>query len=197
MKLLITRHGQSEGNINKSVYFKMPDWSVPLTEKGKEQANLVGVEIYNNIIDSNDSYKCLLVYSSYIRAKQTTEIIEKQLTQLWLWIPYSLTKFETPLIREREWGKLREEFEKYKTIEERNHLFDFYRRPDGGESFADCHQRAFIFLNWLKTQVADTAVIVSHGEFIKTMLMIIDNVSVEDFDRIPNVENCELITRNI
>jgi broad specificity phosphatase PhoE len=199
MKLLITRHGQSEGNINKSVYFKMPDWSVPLTEKGKEQANLVGVEIYNNIIDSNDSYKCLLVYSSYTRAKQTTEIIEKQLTQPRLWIP-PFTKFETPLIREREWGNLRNEYEACKNREERNHLFDFYRRPDGGESFADCHQRAFIFLNWLKTQAADTAdtaVIVSHGEFIKTMLMIIDNVSVEDFDRIPNVKNCELIIRDI
>lgn len=197
MKLLITRHGQSEGNVNQSVYFKMPDWSVPLTEKGKEQANKVGVEIYNNIIDSNDTYNCLLVYSSYTRAKQTTEIIEKQLTRPRRFA-FPCKKFETPLIREREWGDLREEYETYKTREEREHLFDFYRRPNGGESFADCHQRAFIFLNWLKTQAADdTAVIVSHGEFIKTMLMIIDNVSVEDFDRIPNVENCELITRNI
>jgi hypothetical protein len=27
--------------------------------------------------------------------------------------------------------------------------------------------------------------------------MIIDNVSVEDFDTIPNVKNCELIIRDI
>jgi broad specificity phosphatase PhoE len=189
MKLLITRHGQSEGNIDQSVYFKMPDWSVPLTEKGKEQANLVGGLIYNNLINSNE---CLLVYSPYTRAKQTKEIIEKRL----LLSPH-YEKIENPIVREREWGNLRNEYEACKTREERNHLFDFYRRPDGGESFADCHQRAFIFLNWLKTQVADTAVIVSHGEFIKTMLMIIDNVSVEDFDTIPNVKNCELIIRDI
>lgn len=192
MKLLITRHGQSEGNVNKSVYFKMPDWSVPLTEKGKEQANKVGEEIRKEIFSFDSS---LLVYSSYTRAKQTKEIIEKELPIRPL--PFYYEKIETPLIREREWGDLREEYETFKTREEREHLFDFYRRPNGGESFADCYQRAFIFLEWLKTQVADTAIIVSHGEFIKTMLMIIDNVSVEDFDKIPNVKNCKLIIREI
>jgi broad specificity phosphatase PhoE len=192
MKLLITRHGQSEGNIDKSVYFKMPDWSVPLTEKGKEQANKVGEEIRAELLSSNEF---LLIHSPYVRAKETMKIIN---THFPLYIPFY--KEEHVLIREREWGNLRNEYEACKNREERNHLFDFYRRPDGGESFADCHQRAFIFLNWLKTQAADTAdtaVIVSHGEFIKTMLMIIDNVSVEDFDRIPNVKNCELIIRDI
>jgi broad specificity phosphatase PhoE len=167
----------------------MPDWSVPLTEKGKEQAKQVGELIYNNLIDSNE---CLLVHSPYIRAKHTKDIIEKRLP-----LRPNYKKIENPIVREREWGNLRNECEFYKTREERKHLFDFYYRPDGGESFADCYQRAFIFLNWLKTQVADTAIIVSHGEFIKTMLMIIDNVSVEDFDKIPNVKNCELIIREI
>ena len=167
----------------------MPDWSVPLTEKGKEQANKVGEEIRAELLSSNEF---LLIHSPYVRAKETMKIIN---THFPLYTPFY--KEEHVLIREREWGDLREEYETYKTREEREHLFDFYRRPNGGESFADCYQRAFIFLNWLKTQVADTAIIVSHGEFIKTMLMIIDNVSVEDFDKIPNVKNCKLIIREI
>jgi broad specificity phosphatase PhoE len=190
MKLLITRHAQSEGNVDKSVYFKMPDWSVPITDKGREQAENVAKEIAKHIEE-----RCLgdflLITSPYVRAKQTMDIIS-------YYIPHYITFYEQEecLLREREWGHLREEYESFATREERNHLFDFYRRPVGGESFADCYQRAFIFLEWLKKQEYDTVVIVSHGEFIKTLLMIIDNVSVEDFDKIPRVKNCELIIRN-
>ena len=192
MKLLIVRHGESAANVDKSVYFKMPDWSIPLTEKGREQADKVGGVIAKHL-ESVD--ECFLVYSPYVRAKQTMDIIEKHIPH---YVP--LYKKEHVLIYERLWGNLREEYESFATREERKHLFDFYRRPVGGESFADCYQRAFIFMNWLKEKKAmetEIAVIVSHGEFIKTMLMIIDNVKVEDFDTIPHVKNCELIIRHI
>jgi len=188
MKLLIVRHGESEGNVDKSVYFKMPDWSVPLTEKGKEQAKKVGKVISKHLEEEDE---CFLVYSPYVRAKHTMEIISECITHH---IP--LYKKEQVITKEREWGNLREEYESFRTREERNHLFDFYRRPVGGESFADCYQRALIFLNWLKELETGNAIIVSHGEFIKTLLMIIDNVKVEDFDKIPRVKNCELIIRH-
>lgn len=189
MLLLITRHGESEGNVDKSVYFKMPDWSVPLTEKGREQAESLS-KIISMYLEPMGFKNLTLISSPYLRAKQTMDIIAKKISDY-----VSFSEKEEVLIREREWGQLREEYETFKTREERNHLFDFYRRPVGGESFADCYQRAFIFLEWLKTQKNDVVVIVSHGEFIKTLLMIIDNVKVEDFDKIPHVKNCELIIR--
>lgn len=191
MKLIITRHAQSEGNINKSVYFKMPDSSIPITENGKKQAESVA-KIISMYLEPMVFKNLILISSPYVRAKQTIDIIAKKISDC-----VSFSEKEEVLIREREWGNLREEYESFKTREERNHLFEFYRRPIGGESFADCYQRAFIFLEWLKTQKNDAAVIVSHGEFIKTLLMIIDNVKVEDFDKTPRIENCDLIIREI
>lgn len=194
MKLLIVRHGQSKGNIDKSVYFKMPDWAVPLTNTGVVQAAKVAGGIIDHLYLTNFNRHddVLFVNSPYVRTKETSNVIEKHLT----FSKQKYKKIETPLIREREWGKLREEYESFKTREERNHLFDFYRRPENGESFADCYQRAWNFLNWLKTQDNQLVIIVSHGEFIKMMLMIIDNIEVEDFETIQKVKNCELIIRD-
>jgi broad specificity phosphatase PhoE len=171
----------------------MPDWSVPLTNTGMIQASQVSNEIIDHLDHWSFGYKTLFVNSSYVRARETANIIDKNLSNA----GHQYKRIETPLIREREWGKLREEYESFKTREERNHLFDFYRRPIDGESFADCYQRAWNFLNWLKTQDTDAALIVSHREFIKTMLMIIDNVKVEDFDSIPRIKNCGLIVTEI
>lgn len=193
MKLLIIRHGQSEGNVDKSVYFKMPDWSVPLTNTGMIQASQVSDKVVDHLSNWYTGKNVLLINSSYARAVNTANIIENNLTNS----GYVCERISTPLIREREWGKLRDEYESFETREERNHLFDFYRRPADGESFADCYQRAWVFLNALKTRNDEFAIIVSHGEFIKMMLMIINNVSVQDFESIPNVNNCELILAEI
>jgi len=36
--IIVLRHGQSEGNIDKSVYDRIPDYRIQLTQKGREQA---------------------------------------------------------------------------------------------------------------------------------------------------------------
>lgn len=183
MNLYLIRHGESLGNVSKQAYYDMPEWKIPLTEKGKEQAKEVGL-ILSDVVDP------IIITSPYTRAKDTAEIIGK----------YSSTFSsyqESPLIYEREWGNLREEVEKFKTREERNHLFDFYRRPINGESFADCYQRAFIFLEHLKKIKHDNVIIVSHGEFLKVLLMIIDAYTVTEFESLPNIKNCEIIYRQI
>lgn len=183
MRLYIIRHAVSIGNKNPLVYKQMNDSDIPLAEDGYEQANEVAIKLKSYLND-----EAFIITSPYTRAKQTTNIIASHFKDVKI--------VESPLIYEREWGKLRDEYESFKTREERNHLFDFYRRPDNGESFADCYQRAWNFLNWLKTQDNQLAIIVSHGEFIKMMLMIIDNIEVEDFETIPKIKNCELIVKN-
>lgn len=187
MNLYLIRHAESEGNADKTAYERMPEWEIPLTEKGKEQAKEVGMAL-NHVVDP------IIISSPYVRAKDTAEIIGK----------YSLTfpsYQECPLIREREWGVLRQECDEFETREERNHLFDFYRRPNGGESFADCYQRAFIFFRFLvdsyRNKKETNIFIVSHGEFLKLLLMIIDSVTVEEFENMPNIKNCEIIIRHV
>jgi broad specificity phosphatase PhoE len=187
MNLYIIRHAQSIGNVCNSHYYTMPEWKIPLTDEGREQAKSVGRQLRN--LDAPH-----IIFSPYLRAKETAEIIGKQSK----WYLYYQ---ESPLIREREWGVLRDEVEAFETREERNHLFDFYRRPQGGESFADVYQRAFIFLEYLKRaykkEKNSNMIIVSHGEFIKVLLMIIDGNTVEEFDSLPNIKNCEVHERLI
>jgi broad specificity phosphatase PhoE len=186
MNLYCVRHGQSEGNINPEAYYQMPEWKIPLTAEGKKQAENVG----KNLSDIDSFY---MISSPYVRARETATIIKKQIKTI-----YSYYQ-ESPLIIERAWGNLRDEVNQFKTREERNHLFDFYRRPTGGESFADVYQRAFVFLEYLKNNFNDPkdTIIVSHGEFLKVLLMIIDGNTVEEFNDLPNPKNCQIITRRI
>jgi broad specificity phosphatase PhoE len=162
----------------------MKDWKVPLTDEGREQAKKVGLEL-------GYLFNPLILYSPYDRAKETAEIINNQ----YLKSPFI---FECPMIKERSWGDLREEVTQ-KTGKERKELFDFFHRPNGGESFFDAYQRAFIFFEYLKKEYSDTndIIIVSHGEFLKVLLMIIDKKTVEEFDNLPNIKNCEIHKRTI
>lgn len=192
MNLYCVRHAESLGNKHPETYYQMPEWKIPITEEGKKQAENAG----KNLSDI-DIFR--MISSPYVRARETATIIKKQIKTI------SSSYEESPLIIERAWGNLRDEVNQFKTREERNHLFDFYRRPTGGESFADVYQRAFIFLEYLKNNFKydrddpwdreNNIIIVSHGEFLKVLLMIIDGNTVEEFDGLPNPKNCQIITR--
>lgn len=185
MNLYCVRHGQSEGNINPEAYKMMPEWKIHLTEEGENQAENTGKNL------SNSSYGFHMISSPYVRARETASIIKQQLNNCF-------TYEELVICREREWGNLRDEVNQFETREERNHLFDFYRRPTGGESFADVYQRAFILLEYIKNKFkGGDIIIVSHGEFLKVLLMIIDENTVEEFDGLPNPKNCQIIMRTI
>lgn len=196
MNLYCVRHGESLGNINPEAYKMMPEWKIHLTEEGKKQAEKVGKDL------SYMMHYATMISSPYVRARETASIIKDQFHKARIF-----SHIENVLTIERAWGNLRDEVEQFKTREERNHLFDFYRRPTGGESFADVYQRAFVFLEYLKNNFKydqsdpwdkeNNIIIVSHGEFLKVLLMIIDGNTVEEFDGLPNPKNCEIITRRI
>lgn len=38
MLVILVRHGESEGNVDKKMWWKKPDHTIELTEKGKQQA---------------------------------------------------------------------------------------------------------------------------------------------------------------
>jgi len=70
MNIYFVRHGESEGNLNGVHQGE----KVPLSETGKQQARLVAKRFKNIKIDT--------IYASpYLRAKQTAEIIAKELSR--------------------------------------------------------------------------------------------------------------------
>ena len=68
------RHGESLGNVDDSAYVTTPDWQVPLTEKGKQQAFEAGKELYDIV---GPKGKVFFYYSPYIRTKDTLHEIKK------------------------------------------------------------------------------------------------------------------------
>jgi broad specificity phosphatase PhoE len=91
---------------------------------------------------------------------------------------------------------MREEYDAARTRAERVKLFDFNRRPLYGESFSDVALRATAFLKLLQESCASKdVVIVSHGEFIKVLLLLIDGNSSCDFHLRPNIKNCQIDDR--
>ena len=46
-EIILIRHGESLGNVQESAYEVIPDWKVPLTERGISQAKMAGKKVKN------------------------------------------------------------------------------------------------------------------------------------------------------
>jgi len=189
MRLIMVRHGQSMANADKSVYFKVMDHLIELSELGKEQAKFAGAALNKRI--SNQG--ALVFVSPYLRARQTWEIINEQID------PFKIYQVkETPLIREQEY-KLFENMEQVEEINRAKEAFGtFWYRYKRAESQADTYQRAMTFYLYLKTchKQDQDVVIIAHEIIIKSLLMIIDDIKVEDMESF-KINNCEIVEREI
>ena len=190
-KLFLIRHAESEGNVDKSVYYEKHDSEIVITKNGHEQAK----ECAASLLSLTNANTIDLHVSSYIRATQTSYYIAEEFI-----MDGKTVKFhENPLLRERDWGSLRD-------IVDNRHLkkethFNFYYRPDKGESYADAYHRVVTFFTHLRCarQPDDTSdiVIVSHGEWIRLALMYLDGFGVEHFtENRKNPKNASIIERN-
>ena len=74
----------------------------------------------------------------------------------------------------------------------------FYYRFEGGESPADCYDRTAGFLESMMRQKdrkkASQVLIVTHGLTVRCFAMRFLHLRVEDFDRMLNPANCDIIT---
>ena len=66
-RIFLVRHGESEGNVSKTLYTHKPDYALNLTSKGIEQAKAAGKEI--KAIIGNESVG--IYYSPFFRTRQT------------------------------------------------------------------------------------------------------------------------------
>ncbi len=187
-RIILVRHGQSEGNVDKSIYDRVPDYKLNLTEKGREQAMKAGVEI-KKIIDRESI--CSYI-SPYYRTRQTYEgikiILKKNISQ----------EFEDPRIREQDWGHLRSEEISNELSDKRDGYGTFFYRIQDGESGADVYDRMStfnetMFRDFNKKDYEENVLIVSHGMAIRIFLMRWFHWSVEYFESLKNPKNCQVI----
>ncbi|MBK8586382.1 MAG: histidine phosphatase family protein [Bacteroidetes bacterium] len=187
-KIILVRHGESEGNVNKTVYSQKPDYALLITEKGKLQAYNAGKELKNIIGEERVKF----YISPLFRTRMTFENIAQH---------FSLDKIsfiEEPRLREQEWGHLRTLEECIRVDKERDAFGTFYFRIPDGESAADVYDRVSDFFGSLhrdfeKLDYPENIVIVSHGMTIRLFLMRWFHWTVEEFEKIENPDNCQVI----
>jgi broad specificity phosphatase PhoE len=189
-RIFIVRHGQSIGNVNKSVYKTIPDYALELTDLGKQQATDVGIRLWEIIEGSSIQF----YVSPFWRTRQTYLGIRKSFSA-------NICKFyEDPRLREQEWGnrvdedgmsRFDEKIEEYR--DSYGHFY--YRFRDGGESCADVFDRVSDFMSTLfrdfqKKDFPRNVVIVTHGMTMRLFLMRWFHSSVEEFETWGNPLNC-------
>jgi len=187
-RIILVRHGQSEGNANKLVYTTIPDHKVKLTSKGHAQALAAGNEIRNIIGDET-----VHVYVSPLtRTRQTFTEIAKGIQ------PNIADVLEDPRIREKEYGHLRSDDDLKRILAERRAYGKFYYRLPDGESPADVYDRLSTFLESMyrafeRPDFPENCLLVSHGAAMRIFLMRWYRLTIEDYLKLRNPSNCQLI----
>lgn len=198
-RIILVRHGESQGNKDDSAYVVTPDYKIPLTSTGISQARQAGLGIRQVVSDqgSSQNWRIYFYVSPYERTRSTLREVGRAFSRRRV-----IGVREECRIREQDFGNF-QVAERMKIIKETREKFGrfFYRFPEG-ESAADVYDRVSSFLeslwrdidmNRLQQNVADelNLVIVSHGLAIRVFLMKWFKWTVEQFEYLNNLGNCE------
>jgi broad specificity phosphatase PhoE len=185
-RIILVRHGESEGNINKKVYNHKPDYALNLTPKGIEQARAFGAKL----IEICGGKKPLGIYASpFYRTRQTAKFISESFDN-----NIAFYK-EDPRLREQEWSTQLRSDPKEQDEVNRDNYGKFYYRFSNGESCADVYDRLSTFADTFnrdfeKDDFPENVLIVTHGMTKRVFLMRWFHWSVEFFESVRNPENC-------
>lgn len=174
MKLLVTRHGQTDWNLAGKVQGQT---DIELNETGLEQAKIAGEKLLNEKID-------VIISSPLKRAKKTAEIIRGNRD-----IPLLIDN----AITERSFGecegKTREEF----NFEEIWN-YKLNKQYEGAESVRDLFTRVQGFLNKIKEEYDDkTVLLVTHGGVTVPIRATLEGIpNGMEVLRNLGIENCEI-----
>jgi broad specificity phosphatase PhoE len=187
-RIILIRHGESEGNADRIVYSKKPDYALLLTQKGMQQAINTG----RSLLDVVGNESMYFYVSRLFRTKQTFQnIIKSFLNEQYSWQ-------EEPRLREQEWGHLRSLEQCLAVDKERDDYGTFYFRIPDGESAADVYDRVSDFFHTLfrdfeKPDFPANAIMITHGMTIRLFLMRWFHYTVTEFEELCNPMHCDIV----
>ncbi|KAM7273467.1 hypothetical protein ACFE04_028131 [Oxalis oulophora] len=202
-RIILIRHGESEGNLNTSAYTTTPDHKIPLTPLGISQAQSSGAHLKSIITTSssssinNNNSRVYFYVSPYERTRSTLKEIGRSFSKKRI-----IGVREECRIREQDFGNFQVE-ERMKAIKQTRDKFGrFYYRFPEGESAADVFDRVSSFLeslwrdidlNRLQNDISQdlNLIIISHGLTSRVFLMKWFKWTVEQFEHLNNFGNCE------
>lgn len=187
-RIILIRHGNSEGNADRERYATTPDHALNLTTEGEQQALQAGQEIKQLI--GEETVRVYL--SPYTRTRQTYQQISQSIA------PNVDRVLEDPRLREQDWGHLRPSDQNEEISQQRDNFSTFYYRIPDGESGADVYDRISTFLETMHRDFEEpdyppNALIVTHGFAMRLFLMRWFHWSVEEFENLRNPRNCEIV----
>jgi len=187
-RLILVRHGESQGNVDHTIYRTVADNALHLTEAGWKQALSAGRAMRDIVGDESVYFHV----SPYVRTRETFHAIAKA------WGGHDCVRWkEDPRIREQDFGNFQNPTETTQQKKESKQFSKFYYRfPDGGESSADVYDRVSSFLetlyrHWEEHPEVENEVIVAHGLTIAVFFMRWSKYSVDKFNKYENFTNCE------
>jgi broad specificity phosphatase PhoE len=211
-KVVMVRHGQSEGNTNEALYSTTPDNSMRLTKLGWEQAREAGRILKEKVLIPGEPIH--FIVSPYVRTVETFHgivsawcdpkefsQIENRDRRVRAWykrlLELKITWHEDPRLREQDFGNYQVP-EKVKQYKKERHRFGpfFYRFPQG-ESASDVFDRVSTFLDslWRSFDLNKSRnyILVTHGIAIRVLLARYFRYTIDQFSMLANPRNCEMV----
>jgi broad specificity phosphatase PhoE len=186
-RIVLVRHGESQGNVDESIYERVPDHALKLTERGLAQALVAGTEIRAAVGD-----RPVQAYvSPYVRTRQTYLALGLD--------PAHTRVMEEPRLREQDWGNLQDVEDIREQRKARAAYGHFFYRFTRGESGADVYDRVGSFFetlhrNFERPDYPPSVVLVTHGLMMRLFCMRWFHWTVDEFEALSNPDNGELRT---
>ena len=201
-RVILIRHGESEGNVNFDIYRSTPDARIHLTKKGWTQAHEAG-RLLGAML--GDSARVRVVCSPYVRTRETLSGV----TAGWDRLRHAPTAIEPRVAEMDVAGGLTMEDATFRhaNVQSRSNPY-FFRWPNG-ESWADLERRT---LDYCKAdgllgpcasaapaaheaETPETVVIVTHALAAMTLMRSLCGASpdIEDVCMRRCLKNCELV----
>ena len=184
MRIVLLRHGESEANLDKSIFERVPDHAIPLTAHGHEQAAKAGKQLRE--LFGNESVRTYV--SPYLRTLQTLDSLGLD--------DLIGAANEEPRLREQDWANFQDTAAIEREMELRNSFGHFFYRFNHGESGADVYDRVSSFLETMHRDFAmpdapPNVLLVSHGLTMRLFCMKWFHWSVRFFETLRNPGNAE------
>ncbi|MEY9964481.1 broad specificity phosphatase PhoE [Streptacidiphilus sp. MAP12-16] len=186
-RIVLLRHGESQGNIDESIYERVPDHALQLTARGREQARANGREL--RVLFGEEPVQAYV--SPYLRTRQTFGLLGLD--------PARLRAMEEPRLREQDWGNLQDVEDIRRQRKTRDAYGHFFYRFTQGESGADVYDRVGAFFetlhrNFERADYPPNVLLVTHGLMMRLFCMRWFHWTVEEFEALSNPGNGEFRT---
>jgi 2,3-bisphosphoglycerate-dependent phosphoglycerate mutase len=174
-KIFIVRHTQTEWN-KKKIFTGWRD--VSLSKEGIEQAKEIKEILKDEKIDiviSSPMKRCIETYKIIMSERENYDVIYN----------YYIIERRYGILE----GKSKEQVKKgnpfvYQYVFHRG----YFEGPPLGESFKDVEDRILLFFDWLNNFLKENnnknILICAHGNSIRLMLKILDNLNIEETSKI-------------